>query len=257
VQCVTWGHPVTTGLPTMDYFISSSLLETDRAQEHYSEKLVRLNSMGLYVSRPAPPASTKTRGELGLPEGKRLYACLQSTFKIHPDDDAVFAEILRRDPQSELVVLGALYPHWDELLQKRFAASMPDVAERIHFVPRASSDDFLRMYQLVDAVLDPLHFCGGKTSYEAFSLGVPVVTRPSEYLRGRISYALYRVLGVMDVVAQTNQQYVDIALRLANDPAWRADVGQRIAAASDRLFNDRQALAELEDFLERAVREKK
>jgi predicted O-linked N-acetylglucosamine transferase (SPINDLY family) len=106
-------------------------------------------------------------------------------------------------------------------------------------------------------LLDPIHFCGGKTSYEAFSLGVPVVTKPSSFLRGRITYALYRVLGIMDAVAHSNEQYVDIALRLANDPALRADLGQRILAACPRLFNDRPALAELEDFLERAVREKR
>lgn len=257
VQCVTWGHPVTTGLPTVDYFISSALLDAETAQDHYSEKLVRLKSLGLCVSRPAPPSTAKSRADLGLPEGKRLYACLQSTFKLHPDDDAVFGEILRRDPDAELVLLNAFYANWQEVLKRRFAVSMPDVVDRIRFIPRASSEDFLRIYQLVDVVLDPLHFCGGKTSYEAFSVGVPVVTRPSQFLRGRITYALYRWMGVMDAVAQSDEEYVQIALRLARDPAWRADVGRRIAEASPRLFDDRQALGELEAFLEQAVREKR
>jgi protein O-GlcNAc transferase len=257
VQCVTWGHPLTTGLKTVDYFISSDLLEADGAQEHYTEELVRLRTLGLCLSRPATPPGTKSRADLGLPEGKRLYACLQSTFKLHPDDDLLFGEILRRDPQGQIVVLRAMYPQWDELLRKRFAAAIPDVADRICFIPRTSSEDFLRVYQLVDVLLDPLHFCGGKTSYEAFALGVPVVTKPSPFLRGRITYALYRVLGVMDAVAETQEQYVDIAVRLAQDPAFRGEVGRRILAASDRLFNDRQALGELEDFLVAAVRKKR
>jgi predicted O-linked N-acetylglucosamine transferase (SPINDLY family) len=254
VQCVTWGHPLTTGLPAVDYFVSSELLDTEDAQDHYSEKLVRLKSMGLYLSAPSPPSNHKGRAELGLPEGKRLYACLQTTFKLHPDDDLVMGEILRRDPEAELVLLEPLYANWKKLLTQRFARSLPDVVDRIRFIPRASSDDFLRIYQLVDVVLDPLHFCGGKTSYEAFSLGVPVVTMPSAFLRGRITYALYRLMGVMDTVAQSSEEYVEIALRLARDPAWRDDVARRILAASPRLFNDRQALGELESFLEDAVR---
>jgi predicted O-linked N-acetylglucosamine transferase (SPINDLY family) len=256
VQCVTWGHPLTTGLKTLDYFISSELLETEDAQDHYTEKLVRLRSLGLYLSRPAVPRNTKGRAELGLPEGKRLYACLQSTFKLHPDDDLLFAEILRRDPEGQIVLLRGMYPQWDEVLRKRFAAAIPDVADRICFVPRTSSEEFLRIYQLVDVLLDPLHFCGGKTSYEAFAMGVPVVTKPSRFLRGRITYALYRVLGVMDAVAESQEQYVELAVRMAQEPAFRADVGRRILAASDRLFNDRQALGELEEFLVQTVREK-
>ncbi|MFE1746470.1 tetratricopeptide repeat protein [Coleofasciculus sp. H7-2] len=47
VQCVAWGHPVTTGLPTLDYFLSSQLMEPENAQEHYSEKLIRLPNIGV------------------------------------------------------------------------------------------------------------------------------------------------------------------------------------------------------------------
>jgi predicted O-linked N-acetylglucosamine transferase (SPINDLY family) len=130
---------------------------------------------------------------------------------------------------------------------------MPDVAGRIRFLPRVDSDNFLRLYQLVDVLLDPLHFSGGKTSYEAFALGVPVVTMPSQHLRGRITYALYQILGVHDAIARSPQEFAEIALRLAKDRDFRADVSRRILEASPRLFNDRPALAELEDFLERAV----
>src|SRR5262249_9771021 len=61
VQCVTWGHPVTTGIPALDYFISSDLLEADGAESHYTEKLVRLKTLAVYYDRPAPPASAKGR----------------------------------------------------------------------------------------------------------------------------------------------------------------------------------------------------
>src|SRR5262249_21773051 len=52
VQCVTWGHPVTTGLSTMDYFLSSRLIEPEAAQNDYSEELVCLESLPTYYYRP-------------------------------------------------------------------------------------------------------------------------------------------------------------------------------------------------------------
>src|SRR5207253_11098850 len=54
VQCVTWGHPVTTGIPTIDYYLSSTLFETAEAQEHYTETLVRLPALPCYCYRVTP-----------------------------------------------------------------------------------------------------------------------------------------------------------------------------------------------------------
>lgn len=253
VQCVGWGHPVTSGLPTVDYFLSSELLETGAADEHYTERLVRLKTLGLYLDRPRLPWPPKTRADFGLPEGKHLYGCLQNLFKLQPDDDAVLAEILRRDPQGELVLIAGLHPQWEELLRRRFERSMGDCLERVRFVPRQTSADFLRLAALVDVSLDPLHFSGGRTSYEAVALGTPVVTLPSPYLRGRITLGVYLAIGVLDCVAESRQQYVELAVRLAGDAPYRAAVRQRLLARCDKLFECHEAVRELEDFFRRVA----
>ena len=245
VQCATWGHPVTTGLPTVDYFLSSGLMEPDDADSHYTERLIRFQTLGLYLYRP-PQAPPKSRKDFGLPEDKHLYGCLQSLFKIHPDDDFLLGEILRRDPQGEVVLLSGLDPHWEHLLRQRFAVSMPEVADRVRFLPRQSAEDFLRLNAVMDVLVDPLHFGGGRTSYEAFALGKPVVTLPSAYLRGRITYAMYRAMGVTDCIASDQRQYIEIAVRLGTDRDYRAAVGDKILAASGRLFEDHDALREQE-----------
>ena len=76
-------------------------------------------------------------------------------------------------------------------------------------------------------------FNGGNTSLKAFALGVPIITLPSPYLRGRITQALYRQMDVLDCVANTSAEYVDLAVRLGNDPDYRAAVSSRILAAQE------------------------
>src|SRR5262249_44840918 len=105
VQCVTWGHPLTTGIPNLDYFISSELLEGPGAEEHYTEKLVRLPNLAVHYYRPQAPAEVRPRSHYGLEETGRLYGCPQSLFKLHPDFDAILADVLRRDPEGLLVLL--------------------------------------------------------------------------------------------------------------------------------------------------------
>src|SRR5262249_14900040 len=120
IQCATWGHPVTTGSPTIDFFISSELLEADDAESHYTERLVRLPSLGTYYYRPRIFEPTKTRSELGLPTDVHLYVCPQSLFKFHPDFDELLAEILRRDSKGELVLLEGRTANWTRLLRERY-----------------------------------------------------------------------------------------------------------------------------------------
>jgi predicted O-linked N-acetylglucosamine transferase (SPINDLY family) len=105
VQCMSWGHPDTTGVDTLDMFLSADCMEPDDAQAHYSETLVRLPGPTVYYERPFEGVVLKTRGELGLPEDAHLYVCPQSIFKFHPDFDPLLIEILRRDPLGRLVLV--------------------------------------------------------------------------------------------------------------------------------------------------------
>ncbi len=246
VQCVSWGHPVTSGLKTIDYYLSSELLERDDAQSDYTEKLVKLKTLGLYVERPVLPQSRKERSAFNLPADAHIYGCLQYTFKFHPDHDSSLREILRRDPQGLLLIPNGTYAHWDTLLEERFQRTMPDVVDRVRFLPRQSYADYLQLLVLVDVLLVHPQFGGGRTSYEALALGTPVVTQPTPYLPGRITFGLYRAMGVMDCVAENAEQYVEIAIKLGTDPNYRAVISEKILAACSVLFEDSAAVREHE-----------
>jgi predicted O-linked N-acetylglucosamine transferase (SPINDLY family) len=248
IQCVTWGHPVTSGIPDIDYFLSSALIEPDDADEHYTEKLIRLKSLPFYYYRPTLPTRPKTREAFGFDPDVHLYSCLQTLFKFHPDFDAVLAGILRRDPQGRLVLIKGKHRQWQESLFNRFQRTMPDVLDRIIWVPPRPRADYLSLAAACDVLLDTLHFSGGNTSYEALALGTPVVTLPGRLMKGRITYALYRKMDVLDCVAATPEEYIDIAVGLGMDQDWRLAVREKILAANSVLFEDQAAVREIEEF---------
>ncbi|HWG43727.1 MAG TPA: tetratricopeptide repeat protein [Gemmataceae bacterium] len=253
VQCITWGHPVTTGIPTIDYFLSARDLEPPDAGEHYSERLVQLENLPTYYHRLRLPDHFRARSYFGLAQDDHLYLCPQSLFKLHPELDRLFDGILRADPLGRIVLIAGHQDYWIELLMKRLRGVLGERTDRVVVLPRQSPEDFLSLLALADAVLDPIHFGGGNTAYEAFAVGSPIVTLPGRFMRGRVTYACYQRMGVLDCVAADAEDYVRIAVRLGSDPAWRADVRARILAAKDVLFENRGLIDELEQFFLTAV----
>jgi len=254
VQCVTLGHPVTTGIPAMDYFLSAEGVEPAEAAEHYSETLIRLADVPNFFRRHAPSGAAPTRADFGLPAEAMLYACGQNPIKIHPEFDAVLAEILRRDPNGLLVLFnGDKTPRWGELLMERFRATMGDVANRVVFLPFLKLDAWLGFLRGVDAALDTPHFGGGTTSLEMFAVGIPIVTWPGVFARSRQTAALYRRMQVAGPVAENAAQYVDLALRLAHDAPWRAQLQGELRQRCPVLYENMAAVRELQEFFTAAV----
>src|SRR4051794_35667185 len=110
----------------------------------------------------------------------------------------MLADILRADPSGLLVLIHGQSRTMDDTLLERFRRSMPDVADRVRFAPRQDRAGYLALNATFDVMLDTIHFGGGNTSYEAFALGVPIITLPSPFLRGRITYAQYKMMGIED-----------------------------------------------------------
>ena len=128
------------------------------------------------------------------------------------------------------------------------------MVDRVIFVPRIPQAEFFRLLMMADVILDPPFFGGGNTSYEAFAMGLPIVTWPGSFMRGRVTEGCYRQMGFTELVADSLDSYVEIALRLATDAAWRAQVKTEIAARAGVLYEDARVIAELEDFFMRRVR---
>lgn len=258
VQVAGWGHPTTTGLPSIDWFLSSREMEPEGAQALYTERLATLPGLGTRYAAPAGEEQG-TRADFGLPDERNLYLIPQSIFKIHPDNDALIAQVLARDPRGKAVMFAANHrgltdrfvARLDPLLRERGMS----VAERIIFLPYMTHGAYLRLNRLCDVMLDTLHWSGGNTSLDALACGLPVVTLPGAFMRGRQSMAMLRLIGVPELVAAGPGEYVDLAVRLGGDAAERGALSARIASGVGGLFDRDEPVRALERFLEQAVEE--
>lgn len=250
VQIVSWGHPDTTGLDTMDYFVSADSIEPDNAEVHYSERLIRMNRLPCFYQPLVVPTQIPARTALGLPETGTLYGCPQSLFKFHPEFDAILAAIAVGDPEGHIVVLEGKVPTWGRLLRERWGESEPILNERVIFLPQQPQDRFMGLMAHFDVLLDPIHFGSGNTLYEAMVYGKPIVTWPGRFMRGRIVAGAYQQMGLMDApIAERLEDYAPLALALGGDIARRTRLREALIQGAKALFADQQAVRELETFV--------
>jgi predicted O-linked N-acetylglucosamine transferase (SPINDLY family) len=251
VQCVAWGHPVTTGLPTIDYFLSSELMEPENAQEHYSEKLICLPGIGVSYPKPYIPPVIKTRSDYKLQDDAIIYLSCQAPFKYLPQYDFIFAEIARRVPQATFIFLrGGLL---QERFNRAFAAVGLKSEDHCKFLTIPERLDYLMINLLADVYLDTFTWSGGNTTLEAIACNLPIVTCLGEFMRGRHSDSFLKMLGVTDTIAQNEAEYIEIAVKLGLDPAWRHHIAQRMSQSHDHLFDDKACVAGLEAFYKQVV----
>lgn len=289
VQCTSWSHPITTGIDTIDYFLSSAAMETETSDAHYSETLVRLADIGIVFPRPAlptlpppdttttpPPASTalqasessesgvistinplhtetsQQRQQLGLAIGKTLFLCCQSLFKYLPQEDAIWVAIAAGVPRSQLVFIAHPSPpitqQFRQRLERSFAEQGLDFDGCAIILPRLSEADYLRVNQCCDVFLDSFHWSGGVTTLKAIACGLPIVTCPGELMRSRHSAGILHTLGITETIATTPAEYIEIAIRLAQDSTWRYELRDRIMARHDRLYGNTACVRDLEAF---------
>lgn len=251
VQCTAWGHPVTSGLTTIDYYLSSEAMEPDNGDQHYTETLIRLPRLGIAYPRPVVPPLTKSRADFGLREGAIAYFCGQAPFKYLPQHDHLLVEIAQQLPDAQFVFLRAevLLPRW----QRAFASAGLQAENHCVFLPTLARADYLMLNQLCDGFLDTIGFTGGNTTFDAIACGLPVITYPQNFMRGRMSYGILQALGIPDTIAQSAADYVRLAVRLGTDANWRNALSQRYLEDGDRIFDDSACVPHLETFYRTAV----
>ena len=258
VQCNVLGHPETSGYPTIDYYLSSELMEREGAQKYYAEKLVRLPNLAVYLEPIGRPEGSLTRGEIGLSDDVPAFWCGQSFFKFLPQFDCVYAQIaLATGPCKFAFVQHTKRIYATEVFRRRlrraFAAVGLNADEYCVFLPELEQPQFIAATGLCDVYLDSTGWAGFNSALEAIAFDLPVVTFPLDMLRSRHSVALLKRMGLHETIASSVEDYVAIASRLARDPAWRAEIKAGIARAKPKLYGDKDCIAGLERFMEDAV----
>jgi len=225
----------------------------DQWSEPYTEQVVLMEGQGIWYFRPsiegdlikvnlqtqvAPPRQF-TKADFDLMEESFVYFLPQSTFKIHPLFDFVLRDILSRTPDAWIVVMGGHRPNWTEIYRHRLQSAFgPSLSQRLRIISRVSSEQFTALLEIADVILHPFPFDGSKTSADALSVGKPLVTLPTEYLRGRMGAAFLRTMNIPELVARSANEYVDIAVALALDAHFYNHVTTLIVERVDLIWED-------------------
>jgi protein O-GlcNAc transferase len=254
VQCNAWGHPDTSGFPTLDHYLSSDAMEPPDGAQHYTEQLVRLPNLSIYYEPPEAAPERLDRAELGLRPDATVFWCCQSLPKYLPQFDQVFARIAREGPDCQFTFIrfagGApITALFEQRLERAFAACGLRAAEHCVFLPRLEQRKFVAAIGACDAVLDSIGWSGCNSILESLVHDLPIVTMPGALMRGRHAAAILTMMGVPETIATDLDAYVGTAVRIARDRAWRSALSNKIAHNKHRLYRDRACIEALEDFL--------
>lgn len=255
VQCAAWGHPVTSGLPTIDCFLSSELMEPPDGDRHYLETLVRLPNLSICYE-PLPLPSVPFSASLpGVGAGDVTFLCCQNLVKYLPAFDDIFPAIAVQVPCAKFIFLKFLEEHRECLycrLKTAFEQHDLSVDDHVIFLPQLDAVAYAALNAGIDIYLDSIGWSGGNTTFESLPFNKPIVTLPGEFMRGRHTAAILRMMGVEETIASSVEEYVAIAVRLAKDKSMYENVSAKISSSKHRVYGDRKCIAALEDFLERA-----
>jgi predicted O-linked N-acetylglucosamine transferase (SPINDLY family) len=217
------------GLTQVDFKLGDRHVDLPDAAEYQIEAPLALDGCVLPVRRVAPAAMPPvTRDELGLRPEAIVFGTFASLLKLSPRCLGLWRAILARVPGSVLAFSPRREANRAVFIRR--LASFGIDGSRVVFIPWTMDDAIDRArYKLVDIVLDTLPYSGGDSTAAALDMGVPVVTRVGERAAERMSWSLLAHLGVTETAARSDDEYVDIACRLARDVPWRAAVASAIA----------------------------
>jgi len=258
IQCTSWGHPDSSGLPTIDYYLSSDLMEPADAEDHYTEKLIRLPNLSIHYEPPSIKPAPADRAYFGLREGTILFLCTQSLFKYLPQFDEVFPRIASEVGSCQFAFLSfARSPHLGERFIRRlesvFSRFGLRCADYVKLLPHLGLEHYSALNQIADVFLDSIGWSGCNSTLEALACNLPVVTMPGRLMRGRHTHAILQMMELGDTEARDLDEYVAIAKRLGTDAEWRKHISEKISRLKQRAYRDDVCIHGLEDFLKSTV----
>ncbi len=233
VQLTYLGYSTTTGLGAMDYRLVTADTDPPGAEAWHSERLYRLpRSLWCYRPAPAMPAAqTQTPARRN---GVITFGSMNNIAKVSPEAIMLWGRILRELPAARLVMTNVPEGLVRGRLVERFAAHGIDAA-RLTLHGKLPAADYYALLNAIDIALDPFPYTGTTTTCESLWMGVPVVTLIGETSVARSGYALLKGIGLEELAARDEKEYVAIATALAQDldrlDALRGGMRARIAAS--------------------------
>lgn len=270
IQVCFWGHPQTTGMKNMDYFISSDLFEDPKPEleERYIEQYIRMDSLSYYFQYPKEATLLQEMTEegssdfdftsLGIPEGSKIILCPQTLPKFHPQFDIVLDQLLNRNEDAFIVSMyNKDKVFWKNKLLSRFRSTSQH-AERFKMIPSdLKQKDFFRLLQSSTILIDPFPFGGGVTSLEAFSLCKAVVTAPRLQSVPQLTKGMILAMEgnlTISLITETIEKYIDTASQLLSNESYRIRVEEEICKNHHKLYDQKGVIKEWETLFHNMIK---
>ncbi|MBK1647613.1 tetratricopeptide repeat protein [Rhabdochromatium marinum] len=218
---VTWlGYSGTTGLAAMDYILADRFVVPDHQEQNFTEQVWRLPNSYLCFTPPdvfaeVEPPQSQARSV--------VFGSFNNLAKLSPQTVALWAKVLDRVPESQLILKDKALtqmPVRREVLS-RFAAQGVDFG-RLQLMGSTSRLEHFARYNRIDVALDPTPYAGTTTTAEALWMGTPVVTFSGETWVARVGESILNTIGLPELVAHTEEDYIAMAATLAADAERRA-----------------------------------
>jgi len=252
VQAVSWGHPETTGLPAIDFYLSAKLLEPENANSLYSEGLIQLPNLGTYFENHDVGVVSPDLASLGITPSLPILLCAGSPSKYNPNNDFVFIEIAKRLGQCQFIFFNFdnnLTSTLKERLRLAFANAQLDTNQFLRFIPFLKKEEFHGLMQKADLYLDTIGFSGFNTAIQAIDCGLPVITVEGTKMRGRLASSILNQAGLQALICKSSEDYIDLVVELIQNQALLRSYRDKITQSKALLFNDLKPIRALEDFL--------
>jgi predicted O-linked N-acetylglucosamine transferase (SPINDLY family) len=235
------------------------MMEPADAGEHYTERLLRLPNISIYYEPLATSPVRVTRGEPGIRADALLFWSGQSLYKFLPQYDFVFARIAKLVGNCQFVFIkhakeAAVVDLFQRRLNSVFSERGLTASDHCLFVETLTTDRYVAAMGNCDIFLDSIGWSGFNSTMESLVHNLPVVTFRGPLMRGRHSSAIMDRIGVGETVADSIDEYVGIATRLAADPEERRRISRKIDRNKHTIYRDRDCIARLEDFIADAAR---
>ena len=271
IQINTWGHSDTSGLPNIDYFVSSKYFNSREDQSHYSEKLILFDSLGTYyydvfnffkneIQIGDEHEEDNFRNNIiektGI-EKPNIYGCIQIFIKIHPSFIGMLNEILREDENAVIVLLSTKQGDNDDVILKNYIKSKIKCFERIYFIYQVPFTQYAKNIKSCDLILDYYPFGGFNSTIESFLLGKICITCAGERISGKFTQGLYRKMGITEFICDSEKEYVLQAVRYGKNCDERKKYEGMILENVSKIIEEKESVEEWKIFLKKIYNEKR
>lgn len=254
-QVAMWGNPETTGLPSIDYFVSVQELEGANAAQHYSESLVSLPLQEHYYASRQYDGKELDLASLGLVKEKKIILCSGAAFKYQYRFFEVFTQLYQKFEGLQFV----FFDQEDEV-SAQLKTSLAEIARiaparnHIVFLPWIDEDRYYALMRVSHLMLDGLNFSGFNTAIKSIECGLPIVCIGSALLRENFSAGLLRAIGAHECVAESDANAIQVFTKLLEDQVFHQKIRQLMLEKKRHLLDIDGPVPHLESFFKMIVK---